>query len=180
MSQQILDPKQIGQIEGWGHARNIINGADAKSQFFKLVSELGEWAEGVTIGDRDEVIDGIGDAFVVMTIMSRQLGSDIITLHADATTSGFPHTDLSLLALLGRLADNLAKGQDDDAKARIGQLAVALVKTALRYGLDVNTCLLRAYNDIKDRVGVMYNGVYVKSTDPRFASIIEELKQVVA
>lgn len=180
MEHAIIDAKHIVLIEGWGHARNIINGADAKSQFFKLTSELGEWAEGVTIGDRDEVIDGIGDAFVVLTIMSRQLGSDVLTLHGTATTSGFPNSDLSLLALLGRLADNLAKGQDDDAKARIGQLAVALVKTALRHGVDINTCLLRAYNDIKDRVGVMYNGVYVKSTDVRYASIIEELKQVVA
>lgn len=180
MEQSVIDAKQIILIEGWANARNIINGADAKSQFFKLVSELGEWAEGVTIGDRDEVIDGIGDAFVVLTIMSRQLGSDILALHGSAAVSGFPHADLSLLALLGRLADNLAKGQDDLAKDRIGQLAVALVKTALRYGLDVNTCLLRAYNDIKDRVGVMYHGVYVKSTDPRYASIVEELKTELA
>lgn len=175
MTTSKIAPEYISLIEEWANKRNIINGADAKSQFFKLVSELGEWATGVLTADRDEVIDGIGDAFVVSTIIARQLGSDIIAEYNAATSTNLPGADLSLLAFVGRLGDNLAKGQTESALANLGRLADALERTATRYGLDINQCLSRAYSDIKDRTGVMYNGVFVKSTDEAYESIMASL-----
>lgn len=169
-------PEYIALIEDWAKTRNFFTGATAYGQFFKLVSELGEWAAGSLMDDRDEVIDGLGDAYVVTTIMARQLGSDVETLRKAAGFSRLPACDFALLPIIGLLGDNLAKNQTEEAQQQIGNLADALVKTATRYGLDINVCLSRAYSDIKDRVGVMYNGVYIKSTDPRYPGVIEELK----
>lgn len=177
MTQSVIAPEYVALIEEWANARNIIKGATANAQFFKLVSELGEWAGGVVLGNREEVIDGLGDTFVVSTIMARQLGSDILAEYEGSTLvhPEFPQTDLSLIAIVGQLGDDLAKGQNDQALCRLGDLADALVKTALRNGLDINTCLSHAYSDIKDRQGVMYNGVFVKSTDERYQGILDEL-----
>lgn len=177
MTQSVIAPEYVKLIDEWASARNFYTGATAYGQFFKLVSELGEWASGVVLNDREEVIDGLGDTFIVATIMSKQLGSDILTEYEGSTLghSEFPQADLSMLAIVGLLGDNLAKKQNDKALSRLGDLADALVKTALRYGLDINTCLSRAYSDIKDRQGVMYNGVFVKSTDERYQGILDEL-----
>lgn len=176
MTNQVVIPSYITLIEEWAHARNLINGSDAKAQFFKLTSELGEWVGGVIIGDRDEVIDGIGDAFVVSTIMARQLDTTVNELLASSVAAtARPFSDLSVFVVLGGLADALAKGQTEKAQQFLAGLLTALVRAATRHQLDINTCLSRAYNDIKDRKGVMYKGVFIKSTDERYESAVAEL-----
>lgn len=40
----------------------------------KLVEEIGELAHGMAKGREDEIIDGIGDAVVVLTILASQHG----------------------------------------------------------------------------------------------------------
>lgn len=175
MNRQEIQAPRIALIEEWAHARNIINGADAKSQFFKLASELGEWADGVTLGDRDEVIDGIGDALVVCTIMTRQLGTDLIATYNQTVGVVAASCDIGVFVVLGRLADTLAKGQIEKSITHLGQLTLSLTRAATRHHLDVNTCLARAYSDIKDRKGVMYNGVFIKSTDERYESACAEI-----
>lgn len=96
----------------WHVNRNLIDGSDDKTQFMKLVQEMGE------------------------------------------------------------LSDNLCKGQDirDD----IGDMLVVLVNIAIRNNVSFLSCLDAAWEDIKDRKGIMYNGVFVKSTDPAYPTILEE------
>ena len=43
----------------------------------KLVEEIGELAEGLAKGNLDEVIDSIGDSYVVLTILAMQLDLNI-------------------------------------------------------------------------------------------------------
>ena len=44
----------------------------------------------------------------------------------------------------------------------IGDICVVLINIAERNGLTFEQCLEHAYNDIKDRTGVMVDGVFVK------------------
>jgi len=176
MNRQVIQAETITLIEEWAHARNIINGADAKSQFFKLTSELGEWADGVTLDNRHEVLDGIGDALVVCTIIARQLGTDLVSAYEATVGVSAANNDLGIFVILGRLSDSLVKDQTAKSIELVGALALALTRAAKRHNLDVNTCLEQAYNDIKDRKGLMYNGVFVKSTDPRHDEILAELE----
>lgn len=37
-------------------------------------------------------------------------------------------------------------------------------------------CVQIAYNDIKDRKGIMSNGVFIKESDPAYASIIASIE----
>ena len=68
---------QFDRIRSWAVERNIIEGATPQSQFVKLIEEIGELAHGIAKGRHDEVIDGIGDAVVVLTILAAQHGVHI-------------------------------------------------------------------------------------------------------
>lgn len=93
-----------GSIERWATVRGL-DVADPNKQMLKLMEEVGELAEGLAKDNRYQVIDSIGDVYVVLTILSMQLN------------------------------------------------------------LDVKGCVLKAYEEIKDRKGKMVNGVYVKESD---------------
>ena len=64
-------------IRDWAHARNLIDGSDPKSQFIKLMEEVGEVAAALARDKQEELIDGLGDMFVVMTIIAAQRGVEI-------------------------------------------------------------------------------------------------------
>lgn len=64
----------IEKIEQWAHDRNIIHDSDAKTQFAKLVSEVGELGDGIIKWRPHEIKDGIGDCVVVLTILAAQCG----------------------------------------------------------------------------------------------------------
>ena len=63
---------QFERIRNWAHDRNIIRGATPQMQFVKLIEEIGELAEGIAKSRKDAVVDGIGDAVVVLTILAAQ------------------------------------------------------------------------------------------------------------
>jgi NTP pyrophosphatase (non-canonical NTP hydrolase) len=60
-------------IEKWAADRNLIT-ADPFKQTLKLGEEFGELCQGLAKNNRDLVVDSIGDMFVVLTILSKQLG----------------------------------------------------------------------------------------------------------
>jgi len=60
-------PSQFDLIRQWAEERGLYEHGDPKTQALKLVEEVGEIARAVLKDDIDEVIDGIGDAVVVLT-----------------------------------------------------------------------------------------------------------------
>ena len=65
------------RIRQWAHDRNLIEGSTQHAQFVKLVEEVGELAAGIARGRDEAIMDGIGDCFVVLTILAAQYGIDI-------------------------------------------------------------------------------------------------------
>ena len=72
---------------------------------------------------------------------------------------------LKLIQEAGELSDNICKGKDiaDD----IGDMLVVLINIAERNGLTLAQCLEVAWDDIKDRKGMMVDGVFVKEEDAK-------------
>ena len=64
------------RIEEWATARNL-HTADPEKQMLKLGEEFGELCQGMAKNKPDQIEDSIGDMYVVMTILSMQLGLDI-------------------------------------------------------------------------------------------------------
>ena len=63
-------------IEQWAKDRNL-HTADPTKQMLKLGEEFGELCEGMAKDNMDQVVDSIGDMYVVMTILSKQIGINI-------------------------------------------------------------------------------------------------------
>ena len=59
-------------IRGWAEQRNLVDGSDPKSQFLKLIEEVGELSRGIGKDNLPEIIDAIGDTIVVLTIIAQQ------------------------------------------------------------------------------------------------------------
>ena len=64
-------------IRNWAEQRNIIVGGSMQAQFVKLIEEVGELAEGIAKNRPEAIVDGIGDAVVVLTILAAQAGVTI-------------------------------------------------------------------------------------------------------
>lgn len=64
-------------IRGWAHQRNLIIGSTPEKQTVKLLEEVGELAAGVARNDGAKIMDGIGDAVVVLTILAEMYGVTI-------------------------------------------------------------------------------------------------------
>lgn len=62
----------FAKIRGWAEDRNLIAGGDVKSQMLKTMEEVGELAKAVNRNDMPEIIDGIGDVIVTLTILAAQ------------------------------------------------------------------------------------------------------------
>jgi|SaaInl8_135m_RNA_FD_contig_21_1612633_length_605_multi_22_in_0_out_0_1 hypothetical protein len=80
---------------------------------------------------------------------------------------------LKLVSEIGELSDNIAKG--NDVKDDIGDCLVVLTNLANMSGTKLSKCWEVAYNDIKDRKGIMNEqGVFIKETDPSYAKLVRE------
>lgn len=64
------------RIEEWARERGL-DTADPAKQMLKLGEEYGELCQGLAKDRPEQVKDSIGDIYVVMTILSLQLGLDI-------------------------------------------------------------------------------------------------------
>lgn len=181
-------------ILAWSCARNIINGSKASDQFVKLVSEFSNeialaiyeiWSyHGNDENHRQSLIrgklaDAIGDSMVVLVNVAAQSGLDIKTLWQSQNFPVFnqvPHSAFLIASMgQGRLADAVKKGNTEEAVVAIGIMLYGLELLCKEYHLTPLLCLQDAYNEIKDRKGVMYNGIFVKSDDANYERICNEL-----
>lgn len=64
------------KIKWWAKDRGL-HTADPNKQMLKLFEELGELAEGMAKNKPVQINDSIGDIYVVLTILSMQLGLNI-------------------------------------------------------------------------------------------------------
>ena len=76
---------------------------------------------------------------------------------------------------------NLIEGSDDKTQfaklvQEVGELIVVLANLCARNRVSFLSCLEQAWSDIKDREGIMYEGVFIKSTDTRYAEIVAARK----
>ena len=64
-------------IRMWANQRGLYEHGDTKTQSLKLVEEVGEICRAILKEDHDEVVDGIGDAVVVLTNLAELQGVSI-------------------------------------------------------------------------------------------------------
>ena len=159
--------KFVENVQKWAQERNLINGSHVRAQAAKGLSELGELADNVSKGNMDKVMDDIGDNCVVAVIVD--------SINRAPISEPIYHGDGSETNKFDCLSDMafewsyyLGPNAETSAPCSIPYYAKIL---ACNQKLNFEECLEQAWNDIKDRKGIMHNGVFVKSTDPRYEEI---------
>lgn len=67
--------KLIQSVTQWAEDKDILKSENAPKQLMKVMEELGETAGAIAKNkNTDEIMDGIGDTFVTLIILSKQLG----------------------------------------------------------------------------------------------------------
>lgn len=167
----------IRRVVLWGWERNLNGPECLESQTLKLVSEYGEIYTGIIEGKEDDVADGIGDVLVVAILTGERLGHHIDPNLIECVADGHPDSVAGFVctASLGLLADLIAKRSYEAAKLELDKFIVLICAMARELDLDPILCLADSYVEIKDRKGIMYNGVFIKEKDPRYPEVLKEL-----
>lgn len=153
----------VQNVKEWATARNLISGSTVQAQGLKGLSEAGELADNFAKGK--DIRDDIGDCCVVAVICSLQCGRQPSKPVAAKDDYGTPHECIATIAreFSYTVGDCFMPTEVADAAA-----------TLCGYqGIDFLACLNKAWNDIKDRKGIMHNGVFIKESDPRYKELVD-------
>ncbi len=124
-------------IRQWAYSRGIYESGDMKTQQVKLQEEVGETSRAILTNNRDELIDAIGDCVIVLTNLARLAEQHFCDQCATCRGLG------------GDFANENGEGVWVECKD-CGTL-------------DIETCINKAYKEIKDRTGEMCNGTFIKT-----------------
>lgn len=172
----------------WSTVRRILSESKPHEQFNKLVEEVGELANGIAKNKLDVIKDSVGDALVVLTNLLAMTGSEFNLDKLDTgdpdvefgfiSKSKLPHVQmLQVQANLGYMATVLNDYLVDSELSKAVELADYIYPEEyagfvenLRaiseiYGFTVEEAFESAYDEIKDRKGMMKNGSFVKYED---------------
>ena len=162
----------IQKIEQWANDRNIIKGSKPIDQAMKLFSEFGELADNV--GKGRDCRDDIGDIFVVLTIIAQQAELNI------NESVKLKNNNRSLNACLKKqvnwLCSSLSLFVTELGLYTLGNCVENLMQISKILGYTLEECVQIAYDDIKERRGVLVNGVFIKESDPSYTSIIASIE----
>jgi hypothetical protein len=126
-------------IRDWAEKRGIYKKGDVKTQYLKLLEEVGELSKAILQNDKEEVIDAIGDCVVVLTNL------------AELASNHFRNTC--------KTCDGFG-GYDEDVAGDGGSRMFQHCEDC--YGFTIEDCINSAYEVIAKRKGKMVNGTFVK------------------
>jgi NTP pyrophosphatase (non-canonical NTP hydrolase) len=165
----------ISKIEQWAEDRNIISGAKPIDQAMKLFAEHGELSENVGNNQLDKVFDDVGDVFVVLTIIAKQCNLSIYNhLNTKLKHSGLKVDVAFLTSELATIATEVYEWDNESTyfpEHALSYSVARLRSIAEQVGLTLEYCVEQAYNDISKREGILWNGVFIKSTHEKYAEI---------
>lgn len=168
----------IDKVVKWGHDRNLNAPENLKGQTMKLCSEFGEIGDAIVEHNRNDLIDGIGDTLVVAIIIGQQIGMPLVPdnfeiLAPDSTNWKDFHR---AAARLGTFTDYVLKEHRAQEQAlQLTYFVTAVCDFADAHEIKVYDALEYAYEQIKDRKGVMYKGAFIKEADSRYPEVMREL-----
>lgn len=164
----------------WSIKNGIAADSNPDAQAAKLIEESGELATAVRNKQLLKIADAIGDIMVVICVigsLDHSVNVDIENTHINHYEVSEPRdrsSAFSVLSNVGQLIgsclteiDCLLKycEQDDSYKLSVYDLISSLMDLASLFNLDFKECLDGAWNEIKDRQGLMKDGIFYKKDD---------------
>ena len=72
---------------------------------------------------------------------------------------------LKVIEEVGELSAAISRQNTADTIDGIGDVFVTIVILAQQLGIEFDDCALSAWNEIKDRIGILVNGTFIKEDD---------------
>jgi len=139
-------------VEQWSHIRNIYTDGCEASQQAKAFEEIGELILALDKDDEKDIKDAIGD-IAVCIINAAYLCAP--TLFDDFGLKDYQPLEFGVRSNMRRLSGDLISGLYQWSLCRLVDVCYSL-------SLDINECFDQAWNEIKDRKGIMKNCKFVK------------------
>ena len=146
-----LEELQILILE-WANEKDLLKKENAPKQRLKLIEECGELASAILKNDIKEQKDAIGDIFVVLIILAKQLENEI---EVKKLSNVILNIELSMA--LNYLINNSTFIKE------ISSCFTILSYLSIKLEHDFNECANIAWNEIKNRKGKTINGIFIKS-----------------
>lgn len=154
----------------WGTDRYICGPegqGTAVGQAKKCVEEAAELLLAVVQQDDAGVVDGIGDTFVTMLMVSERMGIDPQWWVEKIEPLLHPSQERIHRATLtfqwsGTVISAAANDKKTEVDCALSSMLADLQHVAAMHNLTMVECMEAAWNEIKDRKGRMVNGKFVK------------------
>lgn len=171
----------INKVELWAEERGL-HLADSKAQTLKVVEEFTETLIAFDDGDINAVVDGIGDTYVTLIILSNQINLDFrafydvvknqeilkgseLDVHLGGRSKKVQPKSRDIYTDTNNLVSGVTKNKSKLTKIGMHGILLTLIQIGNVYEVSDVDCLLAAYNEIKNRKGIMVNGVFMKIED---------------
>lgn len=173
----------VERVKSWSKERGILDNGKVETQITKFFEEFGEIATGISKNKPELIMDGIGDALVVLVNIleldkDRETGGmstgevidhglqlqvdDVADVEERLNDTKYPHqlyleaTEIFATAFLCTELDTVT----------LSWALHRLAKLALYYRLNIRHCFSLAWHEIKDRKGYLNaDGIFVKEAD---------------
>jgi len=149
-------------VRQWSTERGIYEHSTAVAQALKACSEAGELCDAVIKGDREAMIDAVGDV-AVCVVNTATMHSCAISLDADYIDDGIclEHGAARVAVYCAMAAEDICTGGMADASLQ--EVLWSLQDICRSNGLEFLECCESAWLTIKDRRGKMVaGGAFVK------------------
>jgi NTP pyrophosphatase (non-canonical NTP hydrolase) len=155
-------------VRAWSAERGIYEHSTALAQALKAVSEVGELADAVIKGDRDALIDAIGDVAVCLVNVATMAGLELV-VHPELDAND-PEVAAEIAASAAMNVVSLASTAGYRPNSKVtGYMRGALrdlIDLAAVHGTTFDACCEAAWSQIKDRKGRMVaGGAFVKESE---------------
>jgi adenine-specific DNA methylase len=160
-------PQLRDLIITWANDKGILSKSNPNRQTLKLLEEIGELGKAINENNLAQIMDGVGDTYVVVTILSKMQGKEIqdVIINTKGLVDSFTTSDL-----LMELVNQVYIKDYSFALVLLNALVVKLQTTGeVTNQLSIEDtdytladCVMLAYQQISKRTGKMVNGVFVK------------------
>lgn len=169
-------------IVDWSTKTNIIGSGFIDGQFIKIVEEIGELAGKIARKDVPEIKDAVGDIQFILVNLTEMYGSPINSIRMPKTDG--QHSDylekMNIARLIARIINAILplgetltpNGKNGNPQLDVpafvfiwDRVLTYLGEIGRRFNFTTVEALADAWEIVKDREGIFYNRVFIKSAD---------------
>jgi hypothetical protein len=152
-------------VVDWANERNLLASTTTEKQKLKLISEVGELSDAILKNNLDEIKDAIGDCIVVLILyfeLDRKPIDNYVFFAEEIDEKMFYQDALMNILYCISILDKEEKNIYNTKQNVLLNILINLIAIGNKYELSIVDCLDYSYEQIKNRIGQIVNGTFIK------------------